>query len=279
MKNFIQDQKWGRLLLAFCFYVLIIVPSVACSDRTDNNVKPQHTYVLVHGAWQAPYVWDDVKATLEKNGNKVIVVELPAHGADTTSPASVTINVYRDKVLNAINSANGKVILVGHSMGGMVVTAVAEAQPDRIEKLVYIGAFLPANGQSLLALASQDATSLLGPNLIPSADHLTLDVNRSQIINIFCQDASADKQKEVLDNFRVEPAIPFTNNVSITAANFGKVNKYYIYTAQDHAISLDNQKKMVSAAGITQTFTLNSSHCPFLSMPDKVSDLLLQIGK
>lgn len=163
--------------------------------------------------------------------------------------------------------------------GGMVVTAVAEAIPDKIEKLIYIGAFLPANGQSLLQLASQDATSLLGPNLIPSADQLTLDVKRSQVINIFCQDAPTVKQQEVLDQFRVEPAIPFTNTASISAANFGKVDKYYIFTALDHAISPDNQHKMVTAAGITQTFTLNSGHSPFLSMPDKVSDLLLQIAK
>lgn len=279
MKNFIYFLKRSRLMLAMSFYAFIIFTSSACSSRNDVNVRPQKTYVLVHGAWQAPYVWDDVKAALENNGDKVIVVQLPGHGSDTTSPAKLTINAYRDKVISAINSANGPVILVGHSMGGMVVTAVAEAAPDKIEKLVYIGAFLPSNGQSLLSLASQDATSLLGPNLIPSADQLTLDINRTQVINIFCLDAPPAKQKLVLDNFRVEPAIPFTNNVSISSANFGKVNKYYIFTALDHAISLDNQKKMVAAAGITQTFTLNSSHCPFLSMPDKVSDLLLQIGK
>lgn len=77
-----------------------------------------------------------VKAQLEKGGQKVVVVELPAHGDDFTSPASVSIDVYRDKVISAILSTKEKVILVGHSLGGVVVSAVAEKIPNKIKKLV-----------------------------------------------------------------------------------------------------------------------------------------------
>lgn len=118
MKNLFYFLKRGKLVLALGIYTFIISLSGACSGHYNETVRPQKTYVLVHGAWQAPYVWEDVKTTLEKNGNKVIVVQLPAHGSDTTSPANVTINAYRDKVINTVNSVNGKVILVGHSMGG-----------------------------------------------------------------------------------------------------------------------------------------------------------------
>lgn len=146
--------------------VMLVMYCLAGCSKGGNPVSSK-TFVLVHGAWQAPYVWDVVKSQLESKGQKVIVVELPAHGSDMTSPAAVSIDVYRDKVIAAILNVNGKVILVGHSMGGVVVTAVAEKIPSRIEKLVYIGAFLPANGQSLMDLAMTDAQSILGPNLIP----------------------------------------------------------------------------------------------------------------
>jgi hypothetical protein len=66
--------------------------------------------------------------------------------------------------------------------------------------------------------------------------------------------------------------------VTITAANFGKLTKYYFYTAQDHAVGLNLQKRMVAAAGIKNTYTLNSSHCPFLSMPDQVTSYLLNLS-
>ena len=250
---------------------------MSCS-KDDEPVKAK-TFVLVHGAWQAPYVWDKVKAQLESKGQKVIVVELPSHGSDNTSPASVSIDAYRDKVISAIQSVNENVILVGHSMGGMVVTAVAEKIPGRIEKLVYIGAYVPANGQSLMDLAYSDSQSLLGPALIPSADQLTLDIKHESIVPIFCQDADAATQQLVLSKFKVEPAIPFTNKAVITANNFGSVKKYYIKTSQDHAVGPDLQNRMIAAANITNVFSVNAGHSPFLTKPDDVARLLLSFSK
>jgi pimeloyl-ACP methyl ester carboxylesterase len=264
-----------KLMFSSLLVMLVLFCLAGCSKGDNPNASK--TFVLVHGAWQAPYVWDVVKSELEAKGQKVIVVELPAHGSDMTSPAAVSIDVYRDKVIAAVQSVNGKVILVGHSMGGVVVTAVAEKIPSKIEKLVYIGAFLPANGQSLMDLALTDAQSILGPNLIPSKDQLTLDVNHDKIIDIFCQDANADIQKEVLAKFRVEPAIPFGNKVSLTDANFGSVMKYYIHTAQDHAVGIDLQNRMVTAAHITKTYSLDTGHSPFLTKPDQVTAVLLAI--
>lgn len=248
------------------------------SCSRDQSYPPE-TYVLVHGAWQGPYVWQTVKQQLEEKGQKVVVIELPAHGTDQSAPGDMSIDVYSNTVIKALNSIPGKVILVGHSMGGVVITDVAEKVPQKIKKLVYVGAFLPANGQSLLDLALQDTQSLLGPSLIPSKDQLTLDVIRENVISIFCQDASPAIQQEVLNNFRVEPAIPFTNKVALTKGNFGKVDKYYIKTAEDHAIGPQLQEQMIAAADVKHTYTLQSGHCPFLSQPENVTGLLLLIGK
>lgn len=244
----------------------------------DGNPNQSKTFVIIHGAWQSPFVWNDVKAKLEAAGNKVVLVQLPAHGDDTTSPAKVTMDIYRNKVVKAINAINGKVILVGHSMGGVVITETAEAIPNKIEKLVYIGAFLPANGQSLGDLAGMDAQSLLGPALIPTDGGLTLDVNKDSITTVFCQDGTDAQKKLVLDNFKVEPAIPFGNAVTITAANFGSVDKYYIHTLLDNAIGIVLQNHMAAAANITKQYSLNTGHCPFITNAAGTAQLLLQIA-
>ncbi|MBO2012238.1 alpha/beta fold hydrolase [Hymenobacter negativus] len=258
---------------------VLLCALVACSDEKTDPAAPPKTFVLVHGAWQAPYAWQLVQQQLVQQGQRVVVVELPGHGADTTPPATLTLDSYRDKVVAAIAAQPGHVILVGHSLGGMVVTAVAERIPDRIDKLVYIGAFLPANGQSLLALASTDSTSQLGAALVPSADQLTLGIRPDRLLPVFIQDGNAAVQKLVTDNYRAEPAIPFTNPVTVTAANFGRVDKYYVHTSQDQAVGLRLQKRMVAAAGITKTYTLPSGHCPFLSLPDQVSAVLLGLAR
>jgi len=255
----------------------IAISSLA-SYKNDDAAKPQ-TYVLVHGAWQAPYVWDAVKADLVKKGNKVIVVELPGHGSDKTAPHTLSIDAYRDKVMEAISGVSEKVILVGHSMGGMVVSAVAEKIPSRIRCLVYIGAFLPANGQALVDLSGSDAGSQLGPRLIESADKLTLDVKADSLTYLFINDGNATVKQQVIDNYRAEPAIPFINKVALTSENFGAVSKVYIKTMQDVVISPALQDRMIATAGIKTVYTVNTSHSPFLARPAAVSELLIRIGQ
>ncbi|HEY4197590.1 MAG TPA: alpha/beta fold hydrolase, partial [Mucilaginibacter sp.] len=222
----------------------------SCSKK-DDEVKPAaKNYVLVHGAWQAPYVWDAVKATLINEGNNVTVVELPGHGNDNTAPSTITLNLYRDKVMDAISKINGKVILVGHSLGGMIISSVAEKIPAKIEKLVYLAAYLPTSGQSLFSLATSDPASQLGitGNLIFQNGGLTVDVKQDQIVNIFIPDGSAQVQNLVLQNYRSEPGIPLQDTVTLTAANFGSVQKIYIKTLLDRVVSPSLQDRMIGAA-------------------------------
>lgn len=232
------------------------------------------------GAWSAPYAWANVKASLEKSGNTVIVVQLPGHGSDQTAPQNLTMDVYRDSVISAMNTVSGKVILVGHSLGGVVISEVAEKVPAKIEKLVYVAAFVPLSGQSLFDLAMTDTASVLGKNLRPSADQLTFDVVHEQITNGFIQDGTADEKNLVLANYKAEPAIPLTNKVTLTAANYGSVSKVYIKTLTDQAVTPDLQKRMLAATPeFSATYQLNTSHSPFLVKPDSVAIILTRIAR
>ena len=217
-----------RVILNTLPILLILLSLSSCKDERDKFPDISRTFVLVHGSWQGPWVWSDVKAQLIKAGQKVVVIELPAHGDDAALPVNTSLDIYRDKVIAGITKTPGKVILVGHSLGGMVISEVAEEIPEKIEKLIYIGAFLPANGQSLLDLANMDKQSLLGPSLIPSADQLTLDVKKEALISIFCADAPQSAKEEMIERYRAEPAIPFTNKVFLTDKHFGGIQKYFM---------------------------------------------------
>lgn len=252
--------------------------SSSADDEAKSNVTPD-TYVLVHGSWQATYVWDAVSANLLHQGHKVIVIELPGHGADTTPPQNLTLDVYRDKVIEGFSDVAGKVILVGHSMAGMVIAHVAEKIPSKIRKLVFLGAFLPASGQALTDLTFSDPDSKLGPSLVPSADQLTLDVAHGSLIDLFIHDGSLAEKECVLANHRPEPAIPLTNKVTLTGDGFGSVEKVYVKTLNDRVISPSLQDRMIAGAGISAVFELSSSHSPFVSQPHVVTEILIQLGK
>jgi pimeloyl-ACP methyl ester carboxylesterase len=106
---------------------------------------------LVHGVFADESAWGFVRNDLAKNVN-IIVVNLPAHGADNTFGANVELNDYVQTVTKAVNNAPSKVILLGHSMAGAIISQVAENVPNKIDKLVYVAAYLPKNGESIQSL-------------------------------------------------------------------------------------------------------------------------------
>lgn len=110
-----------RLILG----LLTLVTAVALAT---SHAETGRTYVLVHGSWMGKYVWTATSLALTRAGNTVITLDLPAHGGDRTPIEAVTLETYTKAVIAAIGDRRD-VILVGHSFGGIVISAVAEAIP------------------------------------------------------------------------------------------------------------------------------------------------------
>ena len=248
------------------------------SCKKDKSIPAPVTFVLVHGAWQLPFVWDSVKAQLSRAGQNVIVVQLPGHGTDTTNPGLITMNSYRDQIVSAINSVNGKVVLVGHSLSGYAISAAEEEIPRKIDKLVFLAAYIPSAGVTPDSLANTDAQSHLGNPKVLQLQPPLLGINTDSITSIFCPDAPAALKSAVVANYRPDPLFPFLDSVVTTTANFGHADKYYIHTLQDEVIGINLQTQMAHNAGISKVYYLNTSHCPFLSKPDSLTATLSAIA-
>jgi pimeloyl-ACP methyl ester carboxylesterase len=113
------------------------------------------TYVLVHGAWGGSYGWRKVRPLLQQAGHEVFTPSLTGLGerSHLNSP-TVNLSTHIQDVYNAIWYEDlTDIVLLGHSYGGMVVTGAADRLSDRIKHLVYLDAFVPADGQSLWDLA------------------------------------------------------------------------------------------------------------------------------
>lgn len=279
MKN---SKSLNRLSLSgICaFFLLGLTLLFNTSAKADGPVaagRPK-TYVLVHGAWQGAYSWKQVKAELEKKGNKVVLVELPGNGEDQTDPGKITMDTYSAKVIEAVSAQHGKVVLVGHSMGGMVISATAEAVPEKIERLIYVAAFVPKNGESLGSLGGGDQQSELGKFLKPEGASLDIS-DHSQIARLMCDDGTDAVKQELTAKYRPAPIIPFSNPVALTSKNFGGVVKSYIRTTKDLAIGINLQNQMIKDAAISDVHDIVSSHSPHLSMPKELSGMLIAISK
>jgi pimeloyl-ACP methyl ester carboxylesterase len=237
-----------------------------------------NTYVLIHGSWLGKFCWTEVVTMLEAMGHNTITIDLPAHGDDPTLPENTSLDGYRDAVLGLIGDRTD-VILVGHSMAGIVISAVAEAIPDRLKALVYLCAYLPRSGESLYQLSSEDRESLVGKYWRQEhpEQYSPAWVAEEGIVKVFGADCSPEDRDLLVKRHRPEPVPPLATPVTLTEARYGSVPKYYIETLQDLVVSHQLQTLMLSRVSVRQRFELPSSHCPFFSMPDRLVTCLTNL--
>ncbi|MFC2083434.1 alpha/beta fold hydrolase [Bacteroidota bacterium] len=235
------------------------------------------TYILIHGAWHGAWCWDKVIPFLEKEGHTVITPDLPAHGNDKTPISEVTLQTYADRVCDVVNAQTEKIILVGHSMGGIAITQAAEHCSDKIQKLVYITAFLLQNGEFLVQYAQDDREALVMPNLVMAEDGSCSTLKDEAVKQAFYEDCSDEDIIWAKKNLVPQPAAPFVTPLSTTDENFGKIPRVYIECLQDKAISPSFQKKMYTNLSCEKVFSMNTSHSPFLSAPEELANILLSL--
>jgi pimeloyl-ACP methyl ester carboxylesterase len=234
------------------------------------------TYVLVHGSWHGAWCWEKVKSGLQAQGHSVITLDLPGHGQDRTPPAEITLQHYVDRVIECLDAETAPVILVGHSMAGVVVTQSAELRPDKIKTLVYLCAFLPQNGEFLLQLAQADAESLILPNLTINEAEGWIALPAAAQQEIFYYDcADEDAAWAVAHLTPHEPLAPLATPVQTSMANFGRVPRVYIECLADRAMGPATQKRMYGATPCHAVFSLNGGHSPFLAEPEALAGHLL----
>src|SRR6185436_17134702 len=124
----------------------------------------------------------------------------------------------------------------GHSMAGVVVSGVAEQHADKVERLVYIAAFIPKSEQPLDELANGDKASEIGPNMIFAPDYSSVTIKKDVVVDAVAADLPADIQKIIAETQKPEPLAPFKGKVTLTA-KFDAIPKFYISTTRDHAVT------------------------------------------
>lgn len=231
-------------------------------------------YLLVHGACHGAWCWDNVSHLLRDLGHDVIAPDLPAHGNDRTPIAGATLDAYVDRLADLLNVRNESAIVVGHSMGGICATGVAERLPEKIKALVYLTAYAPIDGDSVMSLLAADSTSTMGVSVEPVHGGAALVVRDDQVIPMFYNDCDPGDAEWAKSMLVPEPATPMAQPVRLTARS-GVIPRSYIGCSSDVVISLAYQRQLAARAGCVWQTEIDSGHSPFISRPDVLARCLV----
>jgi pimeloyl-ACP methyl ester carboxylesterase len=242
--------------------------------------KIKETYIMIHSAWLGAWSLEYVKEALEKKAHKVITFDLPGHGQDETGVKDITMDSYVKATQKIIDAQDGKVILVGHSFGGMVISQVAQTRSSKIKKLVYLSAMLVPDGVSFLEAVAPVKTSIALNNLVFSKDKSYVTVKKDKLHEAFGADISLEIFKTTIPLLSSEPTAPLGAKIKLSNDKFGTIPRYYIQTMNDNGIPTPVQESMFTSMGIDKLYTIsNSSHLPIFSHPELVANILDDISK
>ncbi|MGK0297094.1 MAG: carboxypeptidase C (cathepsin A) [Gammaproteobacteria bacterium] len=235
------------------------------------------TYVLIHGAWHRSWCWQKIIPIIQSNGHRAIAPDIDWYNNDTIPAAPGCIPTYVNTLCNLIRKLEKNIILVGHSMGGVVISQIAETIPEHLHSLVYVSGFLLANGQCVNDTKNLMSDSLIQPHLKISRDKKNISLPTSKLREGFYLDCSLEDYNFALTNICPQPITSFTSPIQISDDRFGKISRTYIECLQDMAIPLSAQRMMHNAMKCNIVHSLNSSHAPFFSQTKELSKLLLML--
>lgn len=247
-------------------------------DSLPGGAEPGLRFLFVHGSFHGAWCWDRVIEEMRARGVQAQALTLPGNRPEEagTFKWSISISTYAKVIADKIEEMGGGVTLIGHSFGGVGIAAAAEMRSDLVAGLVYVTAI--ATGQShrpfwmyrnLLQKMELNAISLrplLGDVLVRPPARATL-----------YSDVPSSLANRAMKSLTPQPVRPMFGGLVQSRERWGRVPRHYIFCDQDRAIPIALQHQMAQDADISSTATISSGHSPFLSMPEQLSETILDI--
>lgn len=236
------------------------------------------TFILIHGSWHSSWNWHKVVPILEKQGHKAFAIDLPGMGRDKTPIKEVTLESSVEEICKLIDSIDDHVILVGHIKNGIMISQVAEYRPEKIEKLIYLAAYLIPNAKTQADYSSQDVNGVLKPYVtrFPNTNSHTLqpEIYKEGLYHD-CDDDIYQMARMILSH---ESAVTGITPLQLTNEKYGSVPRYYIECTKDKAVTPFIQKKMYTEMVCEKVYKMQTSHSPFFSKPQELCEIFLEIA-
>jgi pimeloyl-ACP methyl ester carboxylesterase len=232
-------------------------------------------YVLVHGASHGGWCWDEVAARLRRRGHLVLAPDLPGHGRRAGEAAGASVAAYAQAVADAMAQAGvHRGILVGHSMGGVVIPKAAERAPGRVRHLVFLAAVVLQDGERLLDAVSPAARALVAAMAAGRGDGTFLypaEVAWARWLGDMPRDDP--RTAAALARLTPQPLRPWREPVAMRAYHALGLPATYVRCLRDAAVLPAMAARFAARLGV-RPVDLDTAHGPMLSAPDALVRIL-----
>lgn len=229
------------------------------------------TLILVHGACHGGWCWEKVVPPLEAMGLRVIAPDMPALPLSEKDPVARWGAIVAE--LAAREAEHDRVVIAGHSRGGVVISAAAEAAPDAIGGLIYVAASLLPDRQTLNG-AWRAFTDQPAKWVAADGDGLSFTIAEGAYHRLFCPDSDDGTAAWAKARLRPEPIAAFMAPLRISDDRFGRVPRAYVEARRDQIIPLAFQRSMQERLPCAPVIRLDADHSPFLAMPERLAEAL-----
>jgi pimeloyl-ACP methyl ester carboxylesterase len=229
------------------------------------------TYILIHGSWHGAWVWERLRPLLGARSYAVDLPGIASHGP--RGLAAITLADWVDAVVRAGNDAAGELVLVAHSMGGIVLPAAAARLAGRVRRVVYVAGLAPAEGRCGVDIfVPLNLPFSIGPlGTRPPGGTLPA---RSILRNWLCHDLDAGTCQWLLERVQPTPAGPSLTRVSWRGFQW-PCPVTYIATRRDRAVSpAVQQRARANLPPDTSVIGIDCGHEAMLAAPAELARVM-----
>jgi pimeloyl-ACP methyl ester carboxylesterase len=232
------------------------------------------TYLFLHGALRGAWLWDKLIPFLQKSGAKGIALDLPGHGKRENDRKGVNMSAYIKDVLSYIEKNNLRdLILVGHSMSGIVITKVADEMPERIRHLVYLAAVVPRDGDALIDLLVKERQENLR-KLEGKADEIYGPI--PSLRPLYFTDLEGEIKDYYIKKLTPQPLAVFFEKINLKRFYDLKIPRTYILGLRDHSLPPELTRGFAERLGV-KPVEIDAGHDMMVSRAEEVAEALLLI--